>query len=70
MSKHLKVLRDVGAVEVRDSGRQRLYRLRREALEPVADWVVRIEQLWSERFDALDEVLDDLKREEGHEHDR
>ena len=64
VSKHLKVLREVGAVEVRDEGRRRLYRVNGEALKPIHDWVVGFEQLWSERFDRLDGVLEDLKREE------
>ena len=64
VSKHLKVLREVGAVEVREAGRRRLYRINGEALKPVHDWVASFEQLWSERFDRLDGVLEDLKREE------
>jgi DNA-binding transcriptional ArsR family regulator len=65
VSKHLRVLREVGAVEVRDQGRQRLYRLNGRALKPIHDWVKPYERAWSERFDALDDVLDDLKKEEG-----
>ena len=64
VSKHLRVLREVGAVEVRDAGRQRLYRLNGHALKPIHDWVSNYERLWSERFDELDLVLDDLKRKE------
>ena len=64
VSKHLKVLREVGAVEVREEGRRRLYRVNGEALKPVHDWVSGFERLWSERFDRLDDVLEDLKREE------
>jgi DNA-binding transcriptional ArsR family regulator len=64
VSKHLRVLRAVGAVEVRESGRQRLYRLNARALKPIFDWVKDYEALWQERFDCLDEVLDELKREE------
>src|ERR687886_1551301 len=64
VSKHLRVLRKVGAVEVRDEGRQRLYRLNGQALKPIHDWVKSYEQTWSERFDRLDLVLDDLKLKE------
>ena len=64
VSKHLKVLREVGAVEVREAGRRRLYRINGEALKPIHDWVSGLEQLWTERFDRLDDVLEDLKREE------
>ena len=64
VSKHLRVLREVGAVDVRDEGRRRLYRINGEALKPIHDWVSGFEQLWTERFDRLDDVLEDLKREE------
>src|SRR5919197_153729 len=63
VSKHLRVLREVGLVDVRDEGRQRLYRVNARPLRPIHDWVKRFERSWSERFDALDEVLDELKRE-------
>jgi DNA-binding transcriptional ArsR family regulator len=61
VSKHLRVLREVGAVDVRDEGRQRLYRLNGHALKPVHDWVKKYERTWSERFELLDVVLDELK---------
>jgi DNA-binding transcriptional ArsR family regulator len=64
VSKHLRVLREVGAVDVRDEGRQRLYRLNGRALKPIHDWVKDYERTWTERFDELDVVLDDLKRKE------
>ena len=62
VSKHLRVLREVGAVDVRDEGRQRLYRLNGHALKPIHDWVKSYERSWSERFDWLDVVLEDLKQ--------
>ena len=65
VSKHLRVLREVGAVDVRDRGRQRLYRLNGHALKPIHDWVTSYERFWAERFDRLDVVLEDLKQEEG-----
>src|SRR2546422_5141553 len=64
VSKHLRVLREVGAVDVRDQGRQRLYRLNGHALKPIHDWVKNYEQSWSERFDQLDVVLEELKQKE------
>ena len=64
VSKHLRVLREVGAVKVRDHGRQRLYRLNGPALKPIHDWVKSYESLWSERFDQLDVVLEELKQKE------
>jgi DNA-binding transcriptional ArsR family regulator len=64
VSKHLRVLREVGAVDVREEGRQRLYRLNGRALKPIHDWVKNYERTWSERFEQLDVVLEDLKRKE------
>jgi DNA-binding transcriptional ArsR family regulator len=64
VSKHLRVLREVGAVDVREDGRQRLYRLNGEALRPMHEWLKQFERSWSERFAALDDVLEDLKRKE------
>ena len=65
VSKHLRVLREVGAVEVRDDGRRRLYRLNGRALKPIHDWVKSYEACWEERFEELDTVLHELKRQEA-----
>lgn len=65
VSKHLRVLREVGAVDVREDGRQRFYRLNGEALRPIHDWVKTYEQTWSDRFDLLDGVLEEIEKEEG-----
>ena len=67
VSKHLRVLREVGAVEVREEGRQRLYRLNGHALKPIHDWVKSYERSWSERFDRLDVVLEELKEKEAED---
>ena len=61
VSKHLKVLREVGLVQVRDAGRQRLYRLDGRPLRPVHEWV--------QRFERMDAVLADLMEDERYEHD-
>jgi DNA-binding transcriptional ArsR family regulator len=65
VSKHLRVLREVGAVDVREEGRQRLYSVNGRALKPIHDWVKDYERLWSDRFELLDAVLDELKHEEA-----
>lgn len=65
VSKHLQVLREVGAVHARDDGRRRLYRLHGAALKPIHDWVRQFEQTWSERFDRLDTVLAELEEGQG-----
>jgi DNA-binding transcriptional ArsR family regulator len=64
VSRHLRVLREVGAVDVRARGRQRLYRINGEALKPIHDWVAAYERSWCERFDQLDAVLEELQAEE------
>jgi DNA-binding transcriptional ArsR family regulator len=64
VSKHLRVLRDVGLVDVRGSGRQRIYRLDGRSLKPIHDWVKPFEGLWEERFALIDEVLGELEDEE------
>jgi DNA-binding transcriptional ArsR family regulator len=66
VSKHLRVLREVGLVHVRDDGRQRMYRLNGPVLKPIHDWVKNYEQSWSQRFDRLDVVLEELiEKEQG-----
>ena len=64
VSKHLRVLREVDLVGVREDGRRRLYRLNGPALKPIHDWVKTYERTWSERFELLDDVLDELKETE------
>ena len=64
VSKHLRVLRQVGAVDVREDGRQRFYRLNGEALKPIHDWVRTYEETWCERFEQMDVVLAELKEQE------
>jgi DNA-binding transcriptional ArsR family regulator len=64
VSKHLRVLREVGLVDVREDGRQRLYRLNGGALKPIHDWLAGYERTWNERFDRLDAVLGELREGE------
>jgi DNA-binding transcriptional ArsR family regulator len=64
VSKHLKVLREVGLVHVRDEGRQRLYRLNGRSLKPIHDWVSNYREAWEERFQALDQLLEELKHDQ------
>ena len=61
VSKHLRVLREVGLVSVREQGRHRLYSVNGSSLKPVHDWIKGYEELWSERFKSLDDVLEELK---------
>lgn len=70
VSKHLRVLREVSLVAVRDDGRQRMYRLNGPALKPIYDWVKDYEELWSERFSRMDTVLAELKEAESAQQHR
>jgi DNA-binding transcriptional ArsR family regulator len=61
-SKHLRVLREVGLVQFRGAGKQRLYGLDARGLQPVHAWVGEFERFWNERFDRLDAYVQDLKQ--------
>jgi DNA-binding transcriptional ArsR family regulator len=64
VSKHLGVLKEVGLVSERRVGRQRMYRVNAERLKPIYDWVAPFERYWTESYERLDEVLEDLKSKE------
>ncbi len=61
-SKHLRVLREVGLVQVRGAGKQRLYDLDARGLQPVHEWLGGFEQFWSESFERLDNYVQELQR--------
>ena len=63
VSKHLKVLAEVGLVRVRAAGRNRLYRLEAPALAPLQRWLATYEQLINARYDRLDDYLAELQAE-------
>jgi DNA-binding transcriptional ArsR family regulator len=63
VSKHLRVLSDVGLVRCRADGRRRLYSLEPARLRPMHDWLAKYEQAWSERLDRMDDYLKELQRE-------
>jgi DNA-binding transcriptional ArsR family regulator len=65
VSKHLKVLKEVGLVSVRGDKQQRLYRLNAEAIRPIHDWTKSFERLWTERLDRLDDYLAALQKGEA-----
>jgi DNA-binding transcriptional ArsR family regulator len=64
MKKHVGVLEQAGLVTTEKIGRVRTCRLGLRGLEDAAAWIERHRQLWGARFDALDEVVEDLKRKE------
>ena len=64
VSKHLRVLRSAGLVDVQPRAQQRVYELRAEPLRQLHGWLERYRRLWDARFDELDTVIDELKRKE------
>ena len=65
VSKHLRVLSEVGLVRCRAEGRRRLYSLEPAQLEPFYDWLAKYEQAWNERMDRMDDYLKDLQQKES-----
>jgi DNA-binding transcriptional ArsR family regulator len=63
VSKHLRVLSDVGLVKCRAAGRHRLYRLEPAHLRPLHDWVAKYEQAMNDRLDRLADYLKELQRQ-------
>lgn len=67
VSKHLRVLSEVGLVRCRADGRRRLYSLEPERLQPMREWLAKYEQAWNERMDRMDDYLKELQ-EQGEKH--
>jgi DNA-binding transcriptional ArsR family regulator len=63
VSKHLRVLSEVGLVKCRAEGRHRLYRLEPAHLRPLHDWVAKYEQAMNDRLDRMDDYLKELQRQ-------
>ncbi len=64
VSKHLRVLKEAGLVDVQPLAQQRLYELRAQPLRELHDWLERYRQVWDARFDELDTLIDTLKKKE------
>jgi DNA-binding transcriptional ArsR family regulator len=69
VSKHLRVLKQAGLVDVQPRAQQRLYELRAQPLRQLHAWLERYRLLWDERFEQLDQLIEDLKEKEKS-HDR
>jgi len=65
VSKHLRVLSEVGLVSCRAEGRRRLYSMEPERLRPMHEWLAKHEQAWNERLDRMDDYLKELQEKEG-----
>jgi DNA-binding transcriptional ArsR family regulator len=62
VSKHLRVLREAGLVSVRNEAQRRIYEIRPEPLEEIAEWLEPYRRRWADRLDALDRHLDEEDR--------
>ncbi len=69
-SKHLRVLREVGLVRVREMGQQRVYTLDARGLRPIHAWTGGFEQFWNESFDKLDSYVRKLEQQEQNDDNR
>ena len=63
VSKHLRVLSEVGLVRCRAEGRRRLYRLEPARLRPLHEWLAKYEQAWNDRLDRVDDYLKELQQQ-------
>ena len=66
VSKHLRVLKGAGLVDVHPRAQQRLYALRGRPLRQLHDWLERYRQLWDARFESLDELVTEIQQQENH----
>lgn len=64
VSKHLRVLREAGLVDVEVRAQQRLYELRGHPWRQLHEWLDRYRQLWDARFEEMDQIIEELKRKE------
>ena len=65
VSKHLRVLSEVGLVRCRAEGRRRLYRLEPASLRPVQEWLTKYERMVNDRLDRIDDYLNELQHQGG-----
>jgi len=65
VSKHLRVLSEVGLVSCRAEGRRRLYRLEPARLQPLHEWLAKYKQAWNDRLDRVDDYLKELQQKES-----
>jgi DNA-binding transcriptional ArsR family regulator len=57
ISQHLKVLREAGVVRVEKRAQQRIYQINPQAMHELEGWARKLTQLWTQRFDALEQVI-------------
>jgi DNA-binding transcriptional ArsR family regulator len=69
-SKHLRVLSNAGLVEVNAFSNRRIYKLRAEPFKELDSWLESYRNIWNERFDRLDDYLQDLQRKDVNHDDK
>jgi DNA-binding transcriptional ArsR family regulator len=69
-SKHLRVLCDAGLVEVHAIANRRIYKLRPDPFKKLDTWMESYRRIWDERFDRLDDYLQELQRKEVNHDDK
>lgn len=67
ISQHLRVLREARLVRVEKRAQLRIYRINPDAMLELEDWARRVRQVWNQRFDALEEILEEEKRKENND---
>ena len=68
VSKHLKVLRNVGLVRVRRNGRHMLYRTNPEAIRPLHEWTKTFERFWTHQLNRVKELAEAKTKERQNDH--
>lgn len=63
ISKHIKILKECGLVVITRQGRERYCDVRFDRLNEVSDWIEQYRQIWEERFNRLDDLLEQMKKE-------
>jgi DNA-binding transcriptional ArsR family regulator len=64
VSKHLRILKEAGLVDVQPRAQQRLYELRAQPLRRLHEWLERYRELWDARLEELDELIEELQKKE------
>lgn len=62
ISQHIKILVECGLIVIEKQGRERYCEARLQKLNEVSEWVERYRKVWAEQFDALDELLEEMKK--------
>ena len=63
ISRHIKILAECGLVNIHQQGRERYCKARLDNLNEVTEWIAKYQELWEQRFNRLDDILEQLKKE-------